>query len=1168
MTAISPAAAQECLQQASTNHRDDRPRPWVVGLGGSAGALRALEQFFAAVPMPSALAYVVVTHLSPERESLLPDLLQRHTAMRVLQVREPVEVEPGHVYVIPPGHALLMRDGRLELGELPTAPAGRVTIDLFLRTLADSYGPQAIAVLLSGFDSDGAVGVQRVKEFGGLVVAQEPEEAQHDSMPRAAIATGMADWVLPVAEMGPRIAEYSRLGTRLRFDEHATRGTAASAAADDSLREVLRLLRHRTGRDFSRYKKPTVLRRISRRMQVNGVEQLADYVACLRTVAGEPEALVRDLLISVTNFFRDAECFSALERRIPALFRDKASNGTVRAWIAGCATGEEAYSIAMLLAEHAATLDAPPTLQVFATDLDDESVRVARAGVYPATITVDVTEERLRRFFTKEPRGYRVRRELREQVLFASHDVLRDAPFSHMDLVSCRNLLIYLERDAQQRFFETARFALLPTGCLFLGASETVDEASPLFDAIDKKHRLFAPRAAATTALPLLKGGDAGSFGLEVREPASAGAVVTGFGFSREVAPDWPRGRERLVAADGRPVAWSDVHFRMLELLGPPSIVTNAEHDILHLSASAGRFLQLSGGEPSLKLLRAIHPALRIELRTALLHASQRGLRVETAAVPVGMDIAGRALSVRMAVTPMDEALAGLFLVTLDAVQEGETEDLAPPVHGDAVSRLLEGELERTKLQLRETVEQYEASTEELKSSNEELQAMNEELRAATEELETSREELQSLNEELRTANQQLQAKVDELGVANSDLQNLMDATAIATVFLDRSLRIMRYTPAAVDLFNIIPTDIGRPLSHLNNRLDYPELDANARAVLQSLIPVEREIRDAQQRWYLVRILPYRAGEDRIAGIVLTLVDVTERKRDQEALRDSEERLRLVLGEHLGRDEPADKLAAALERQEAARRQLQSADQAKDRFLAVLSHELRNPLASIANASEVLRAPEQASAPDLAKAREVLSHQVAAMRELLDDLLDLSRLKFGRLALKRRRVGVAGVLRDALETARPLVERRRHALAVSLPPEELIVSVDPVRMSQVVSNLLVNAAKYTDEGGHIELRAAVRGGACVIEVQDDGKGLDDHDRQAVFDMFWRANDLDVAGTRGLGIGLAVARSVVQMHGGTISAESPGAGRGSTFVISLPLDRPGEEPPAPRPADER
>ena len=673
-----------------------------------------------------------------------------------------------------------------------------------------------------------------------------------------------------------------------------TRKELAAMTDEDLLRRGMAHLRVRTGHDFSKYKRSTVLRRIARRMQVNAVEDLPGYLNFLRTHPGEASALLQDLLISVTNFFRDRDVFKALERHIPDLFRDKGQGDTVRVWCPACATGEEAYSLAMLLLEHARQFDAPPVLQVFACDLDEDAIQKARAGHYTDAISADVSEERLRRFFIKDHKGYRVRRELREMVLFATHDLLKDAPFSRMDLVSCRNLLIYLASDAQKRALDIFHFALKPGGLLLLGSSEAVEDGSPLFQLLDKKHRLYLSQPTVRAGLPLPSGPSSLLRTVEALEQLRTAPVVHG----KHFLPVAKVGFQGHLGLNLDRASLADLHFKLLERYAPPSVIVNAEHEIMHLSDHAGEFLRFAGGEPTTNLLRVVQPALRIDLRTALFRAMETNAPAESA--DVSMELDGQASLVRISVAPAPEVAPGYLLVLF----QRRSSDAAPRIlsemefsasrSAEPVVRHLERELEQVKSNLRDTVEQYEASTEELKASNEELQAMNEELRSATEELETSREELQSINEELTTVNQEMKSKMEEVASANSDLQNLMASTAIATVFLDRELAITRYTPSAASLFNLIPGDIGRPLAHLKHRLDYPDLIADAEQVLRTLVPIEREVRD-EARWYLSRMQPYRTVEDHIAGVVLTLVDVTERNRVTAALRQSEERQRLLI---------------------------------------------------------------------------------------------------------------------------------------------------------------------------------------------------------------------------------------------------------------------------------
>jgi two-component system CheB/CheR fusion protein len=865
----------------------------MIGLGGSAGAIPALQAFFNAMPSESGMVFVVVLHLSPDHASSLVDMIRKWTKMRVLQAEDGAKAEANTIYVIPPAKHLIAANGHFRLTDLDREHGRRMAVDLFFRSLADTHGPHAAAIVLSGADGDGMVGIKRIKERGGLTIAQDPEEAQHEAMPRMAISTAMVDWVLQTSQMPDRILQYFASEKRLELPpEEAPPPVLAPPAeaseSENALREILAFLRSRTGRDFSCYKRATILRRISRRMQVNGLKDMVSYLVFLRTHPGEAGALLKDLLISVTNFFRDRDAFAALEARLPQLFAGKTQGDNIRVWVPACASGEEAYSIAMMLIEHARTLDLPPSIQVFACDLDDDAIQTARTGVFPDAIAADVSESRLRRFFVKEHRGYRIRREVREVVLFAVHDLLKDPPFSRLDLISCRNLLIYLNREAQTRVFEIFHFALKQDGLLFLGLSESIDDGNALFAILDKKNRIYGRKSAARVGLPVPSGPST----LLVRQieqqlarehaTASAPIVVPPSGFS-QTASLALAGARAAIAKEEERVSWSELHFKLIERFGPPSVLIDREYNIQHLSESSGRFLQMGGGQPSTNLLELIHPALRVELRAALFRAVQSGETSEAFRVPIEVD--GKPCEVDIAVSPAKDLAPDFLLVAFDLHGSAAgTLKEAVPSAPEPIIRHLERELEQMKSHLRDTVEQYEASTEELKASNEELQAMNEELRSATEELETSREELQSINEELTTVNQELKGKVDELAQANSDLQNLMGATAIATLFLDRNMRIMRFTNSAAPIFNLIPGDIGRPISDLQRRIDYPEMAADAERVISTLAPVEREVAGSPDRFYLARMLPYRTMDDRIAGVVLTFVDITERQRVIEEL--------------------------------------------------------------------------------------------------------------------------------------------------------------------------------------------------------------------------------------------------------------------------------------------
>ena len=850
----------------------------IVGLGGSAGAIAALQAFFTVMPPDSGMSFVVILHLSPHHESTLAEMFQRSTAMPVVAAADGVMVEPNSVYVIPPGKFLALVDGHLSLTDTHEPRGRRVAVDHFFRTLAETHGAQSVAVVLSGAGGDGALGLKRIKELGGLTIAQDPDEAEHPDMPRSAIATGVVDWVLGVKEMPAKLRAYVRQREELKLPgelgPHPSETVTVSPDEQEAaLRDVLTFLNTRTGRDFSCYKRATILRRIARRMQVNGLSDLPAYLVYLRTHTGEAGALLQDLLISVTNFFRDPAAFAALELIIPELFKDKGPGDTVRVWVAGCATGEEAYSIAILLCEHAANLVGPPQIQVFATDLDEEVIREAREGLYPETIAADVSEKRLRHFFIHEHGGYRVRRAVRELVLFAPHDLLKDSPFSRLDLVSCRNLLIYLKREAQTRAFEIFHFALRAGGRLFLGTSEAVDEGSPLFAVLDKKQRLYTQRPGPQRFIAVPAGPGTLGRTLALQERTRERPTVPGY-----VVPEGTQAKLDQAASVDSGLSPGELHYRLIERFSPPSILVNSAHDIVHLSASAGRFLQFTGGEPTRNLLRNVHPMLRVDLRAALYAAAQTSNVATVSRVPVEVGDARRLVGIR--VTPAGEVAPNFLLVVFEEHPEDDTAAVAVPRNADAdqAALHLERELVGTKAQLRETIEESEAATEELKASNEELQAMNEELRSATEELETSREELQSINEELTIVNDELKSNVEQLARSNNDLQNLMAATDIATVFLDRELRIQRFTPSAKALFNFIATDLGRPLSDLSRQLDYPELVADAERSLAHLQPAQREV-STGEKWYIARTLPYRTVDDHIAGVVLTFLDITDQKR-------------------------------------------------------------------------------------------------------------------------------------------------------------------------------------------------------------------------------------------------------------------------------------------------
>ncbi|MFN2623443.1 MAG: PAS domain S-box protein [Chthoniobacterales bacterium] len=915
---LDPAATAETSANArngARKRRDLNEPAAVVGLGASAGGLGVLQQFFADMPAESGLAFVVVMHLSPDHESNLAAILQQKTAMPIVQVSEPVKVKPDHVYVIPPNNHLAFNDGMLELRERPQASGRPITIDLFFRTLAQSFGQRCVGVILSGADSDGVIGLKHIRAQGGVTVAQDPDEAEHNSMPQTAINTGMVDWVLPVAQMPGKLMEFVRNENAMQLPpeipeahepdvkvKDAPGGETVSdetRSRDDegAILEVLALLRAQTGHDFAHYKRATILRRIARRMQVNLIERIPDYRNFLRNYPAEARALLQDLLIGVTNFFRDQDSFAALQANIPQLFAGKTADDQVRAWVVGCSTGEEAYSIAMLLSEYAERWKAPPKIQVFATDIDEQSLLEARDGLYPLTIEADVSQERLNRFFRKDQGRYRVRKELREKMLFASQNFLSDAPFSKIDLVSCRNLLIYLGNKAQEQAFDVFHFALRSAGLLFIGGSES-SSVQGLFAPVDLKHRIYSRRSVPRPMwkVPVLP--------LRVPEPVPAGGPWT-----RHVLPPLTQAgledagsRSDVASArrhDRRGALFGELHLRLLEQYAPPSIVLNEGHEIVHLSEKAGHYLRFAAGEPSSDIFKLIRPELQIELRTTLFNAKQSAEHnVRGAPQSVHFDSHDEVIALH--VRHVQSGQGEIYYLVL--FQQGG--DAAPPQDhalGAEVARGLDEEIAHLKGQLATAVEQYEAANEELKAANEELQAINEEMRSATEELQTSKEELQSGNEELTTVNAELKNSVEELSRANADLNNLMGSTDIGTIFLNRQLRVHRFTPSVQKVINLLPTDIGRPLADITHHLDYDGLMVDVQDVLDRLATIEREVvregpekAKEEQRWYLVRIAPYRTQADHIAGVVVTFIDITRRKRAEDEMRTGEERYRTL----------------------------------------------------------------------------------------------------------------------------------------------------------------------------------------------------------------------------------------------------------------------------------
>jgi len=833
----------------------------IVGIGASAGGLEALELFLENVPVDSGMAFVIVQHLDPTHKGILVELLQHKTSLQVFQIKDRMRVEANCVYVIPPNKDISIQHGVLHL-LAPLKPRGlRLPIDSFFRSLADDQHDQSIGVILSGMGSDGTLGLRAIKEKGGCVFVQSPDTAKFDGMPHSAIDAGLADVVADVQELPTKISAYIH---------HAPLFTKPSILDEDqaqsSLEKVMLILRMQTGHDFSLYKKTTIYRRVERRIGLHHIDNIATYVRFLRENPQEVDLLFRELLIGVTNFFRDPAAWELMKAAaLQALLADRAPEQTLRAWAPGCSTGEEAYSLAILFKE---ALDARPhkltknfRLQIFATDLDAHAIEKAREGVYPAGIATDVSPERLTRFFVKTERGYQVTKAIREMVIFAPQNIIMDPPFTKLDILTCRNLLIYLTPELQKKLLPLFHYSLKPGGVLFLGSSETIGGFSDLFETLDSKSRIYQRRDSALSERPI--------------------EFPTKFSSARPSA---------TAKAAEKPVvniqALADQ--LLLQVYAPAAVLTNENGDILYVSGRTGKYIEAAAGKANWNIFVMAREGLRYELTAAFQKAARKKETVTLKNMVVGTN--GGKQVVNVTIQPLDNAngLHEMLLIVFSDVAASSTAKLSgKPARGAAASQLaeLKQQLEFARHETQGVREQMQTSQEELKSTNEELQSTNEELQSTNEELTTSKEEMQSMNEELQTINNELQAKVDELSHTNSDMKNLLDSTDIATLFLDNDLRVRRFTSQTSKITQLIPSDVGRPITDIASALLYPQLADDTREVLRTLVKVDRQILLPSGDWFGTRILPYRTLENMINGVVITFTDITVAKKLEAELR-------------------------------------------------------------------------------------------------------------------------------------------------------------------------------------------------------------------------------------------------------------------------------------------
>jgi two-component system CheB/CheR fusion protein len=1201
MQPVVPDAARDSSVRSPTP--PELALPYVVGVGASAGGLEALEYFFENVPKNSGMAFVVIQHLSPDFKSLMDEILARRTSLPISLVEDAMLVEADHIYLIPPKKEMIISAGKLLLSERDREQELTLPIDVFFRSLAQDCGTRAIAVVLSGGGSDGSRGIRAVHEAGGMVVVQDVESAQFDGMPKAARDAGVADYVLPPQDMPAAILEHaSRAGAPLEKGGDEERGMGA----------VYRMLEHEFGIDFTHYKPSTITRRIERRLQLARVDDIDPYVKKLKDEHKELDVLYRELLIGVTRFFRNEEAFDILEKEVlPELLKSGSHETPFRVWVAGCATGEEVYSLAILL--HELTIESGRAFKIFATDVHQGSLEHATRALYEEEAVMNVSPERLKRYFLPRGRSYQVVPDLRQSVVFAHHNVVKDAPFTRVDLVSCRNMLIYLQPPAQEKVLSRFHFALNRGGMMFLGPSESLGHLDHDFETIHKQWRIY--RKYSDSRVPVDR---------KIPHPTKATSLRAGVIATPIAGPARYSVTQLLGTYD-----------TLLEELMPASLLLDDRGELIHSFGGATRFLKLREGRQGLDVFEMVDS----DLRMVLLGGVQRAVKEASPIVFKGVRIGNEAYNVTLRRVDSKKGPAVHVLVAFEPTVSSAPVPVTTPIEIDlrevprAQLGALEAELSRTK-------ENLQATTEELESSNEELQAANEELLASNEELQSTNEELQSVNEELYSVNAEYQRKIADLTELANDMDNLLSSTDIGTIFLDRELKIRKFTPQIADSFNLLPGDVGRPIETFTYAVDHPELNEDLKRVLATGERVERELRDRHNRSFFLRILPYRA-KGSVDGVVITTIDVSGLKAAEDALFHERYLLNsLLLGvpdaiyfkdargrfirtnqpmaERLGLNDPREAVgktglelpshAAALavhqqdevvlktgvaqhyelekvERsdgeidwdlvsrlpltdntsrivgiigifrsvteQKRAEEKIKDAVKRRDEFLAMLSHELRNPLGAIVSATALLK--DGMVAPD---ARERVLHiverQAHQMARLLDDLLEASRVTQDKIELRRGVIDLRLVVREAVEAMRTVMDSRGLTFSVEIGSDPLYVDGDPARLQQINVNLLSNAAKYTPRGGHVVISARAEDDRATIRVRDDGVGIPKDMLDSAFDLFVQSHRTLDRAEGGLGVGLTLVRGLVGKHGGTVHAESGGEGKGSEFVVQLPL----------------
>jgi chemotaxis methyl-accepting protein methylase/signal transduction histidine kinase/chemotaxis response regulator CheB len=1075
-----------------------------VGVGASAGGLEAFSELLLHIAgHDHGMALVLIQHLDPTHTSFLREALVKTTKLPVQQAEDGLRVEPGHVYVIPPNTSLGIRDGRLTLAPRPLDPKVKhLPIDAFFRELAAERGGRAIGVVLSGTASDGTDGLQAIKEANGITFAQEPSSAKFSGMPRSAVDAGVVDYCLPVPALAKELVRITQHPYVIAPESTPSIHDAAT------LEQIIALVRAVVHVDFGEYKAPTFERRLARRMALRRVDTIGAYLQLLQQAPDEVWALFEDTLIHVTSFFRDPEVFEHLKANVfPAIVEGKPQGASLRVWVPGCATGEEVYSLGIALAEFLG--ESSRSIQIFGSDVSGKAIETARAGFYPEAALRHLSDERRRRYFTKVDRGYRIVPNIRELCVFVQHDLARDPPFSKVDLVSCRNVLIYFDQALQKRVVPTFHYALNQPGFLLLGRAENIAGFTQLFQPVDKANKTFA-RTSVPSTLRFAQRSEVD------RQDPVAGPRAR------------PRQREAVVTAP--PL---DLSRRLDRLLlaryAPVGIVINEKMEILEFRGQTGAYLEPAPGEPQNNLMRMAREGLPMTLRATVAKAKKTSVPVRVAGVEVGQNGSKRTCDV--VVIPLlgvSDPRDAMYVVLFEKHAPGGTRgarQARPTAETTREKRRLpkvESELAATKEYLQAVIAEHGRTNEDLGTANEELVSGNEELQSMNEELETAKEELQSINEELTTVNDELQIRNHEVTQINGDLVNLLTTVDIPVLILDSERRIRRFTPKARRILNVLPTDVGRPFEDIKTNIDVADLDHQIAEVIETMAVKEREVQDRDGHWYRLQIRPYKATDNRIDGAILSLVDI-------------------------------DALKHLVETAQRANADAERANHTKDEFLATLSHELRTPLASMLMRAQLLRRGDMDEA-NVRRAGESIEAGVRMQVQLIDDLLDVSRIASGKLNMALAPIDLATTVTRAVEGLSLAVERKSLKLELDIPSAESMgfVNGDDGRLQQVVTNLLTNAIKFTPKLGTVTVTLALTDGHAVIRVKDTGMGIEAAFLPTVFDRFTQQNSSSTRAYGGLGLGLAIVRHLVELHEGTVLAESLGSGMGATFTVTLPL----------------